>query len=83
MAAEIRKQLEIDALYASYIERQDADIRAYRRDEALRLPADLDYAAVSSSKNLPSPCLVRTNSDVRKTRTSVLSEPIVTLGGRR
>jgi tRNA uridine 5-carboxymethylaminomethyl modification enzyme len=48
MTAEIRNQLEIDALYASYIERQDADIRAYRRDEALRLPVDLDYAAVGS-----------------------------------
>ncbi len=45
---EIGEQLEIDALYASYIERQDADIRAYRRDEALRLPADLDYATVGS-----------------------------------
>lgn len=48
LAAEIRNQLEIDALYANYIERQDADIRAYRRDEALRLPTDLDYAAVGS-----------------------------------
>jgi len=42
------EQLETDALYASYIERQDADIRAYRRDEALRLPVDLDYRAVGS-----------------------------------
>ncbi len=48
LPAEIRNQLETDALYASYIERQDADIRAYRRDEALRLPTDLDYAAVGS-----------------------------------
>jgi len=48
MTADVRNQLEIDALYASYIERQDADIRAYRRDEALRLPVDLDYAAVGS-----------------------------------
>ena len=45
---DVGEQLEIDALYAGYIERQDADIRAYRRDEALRLPADLDYAAVGS-----------------------------------
>ena len=45
---EIGEQLEIDALYASYIERQDADIRAYRRDEALRLPVDLDSATVGS-----------------------------------
>jgi tRNA uridine 5-carboxymethylaminomethyl modification enzyme len=45
---EIAEQLEIDALYASYIARQEADIRAYRRDEALRLPADLDYGSVGS-----------------------------------
>jgi tRNA uridine 5-carboxymethylaminomethyl modification enzyme len=45
---EIAEQLETDALYASYIVRQDADIRAYRRDEALRLPADLDYRTVGS-----------------------------------
>lgn len=46
--AEIGEQIETDALYASYIERQDADIRAYRRDEALRLPTDLDYRRVGS-----------------------------------
>jgi tRNA uridine 5-carboxymethylaminomethyl modification enzyme len=48
LTPEIGEQLEIDALYASYIERQDADIRAYRRDEALRLPADLNYGNVGS-----------------------------------
>jgi tRNA uridine 5-carboxymethylaminomethyl modification enzyme len=45
---EIAAQLEIDALYASYIARQAVDIRAYRRDEALRLPPDLDYGTVGS-----------------------------------
>ena len=44
----VAEQLETDALYANYIERQDADIRAYRRDEALALPGDLDYGAVGS-----------------------------------
>ena len=29
-------------------ERQERDIAAFRRDEALLLPADLDYAAVGS-----------------------------------
>ena len=45
---EIVEQLEIDARYAGYIERQEADIRAFRRDEALRLPRDLDYDSVGS-----------------------------------
>ncbi|MGE3143023.1 MAG: tRNA uridine-5-carboxymethylaminomethyl(34) synthesis enzyme MnmG [Hyphomonadaceae bacterium] len=41
-----RAQLEIDALYAGYLERQAADVEAFQRDEALRLDPDLDYAAV-------------------------------------
>jgi tRNA uridine 5-carboxymethylaminomethyl modification enzyme len=45
---EIVEQLEIDARYAGYIERQEEDIRAFRRDEALCLPRDLDYDAVGS-----------------------------------
>jgi tRNA uridine 5-carboxymethylaminomethyl modification enzyme len=44
----IAEQLEIDARYAGYVERQSADIQAFRRDEALHLPVDLDYAAVGS-----------------------------------
>jgi tRNA uridine 5-carboxymethylaminomethyl modification enzyme len=44
----IAEQIEIDALYRGYLDRQDADIRAYRADEALQLPADLDYAAMSA-----------------------------------
>ena len=43
---EIGEQLEIDARYAGYIDRQAADIRAFRRDEALGLPDDLDYGRV-------------------------------------
>jgi len=44
----IAEQIEIDARYAGYLDRQEADIRALRRDDALMLPADLDYAAVGS-----------------------------------
>ncbi|MCR9219455.1 MAG: tRNA uridine-5-carboxymethylaminomethyl(34) synthesis enzyme MnmG [Alphaproteobacteria bacterium] len=44
--AGIARQIEIDALYKGYLARQDADIRAYRRDEALALAADLDYGAI-------------------------------------
>ncbi|MDB5407604.1 MAG: tRNA uridine 5-carboxymethylaminomethyl modification protein [Rhodospirillales bacterium] len=44
----VAEQLEIDARYAGYLERQDADIRAFRRDEALRLPDDLDYDTIGS-----------------------------------
>ena len=46
--ADIAEQLEIDARYAGYLERQARDIAAFRRDEALLLPDDLDYATVGS-----------------------------------
>ncbi len=42
------EQLEVDARYRGYLARQEADIRAFRRDEALSLPADLDYEAIGS-----------------------------------
>lgn len=45
---EIVEQLEIDARYAGYVERQEADIRAFRRDEALAIPEDMDYRTVGS-----------------------------------
>lgn len=48
---EIAMQLEIEARYAGYIERQDADVRAFRRDEALKLSDTLDYASVPSLSN--------------------------------
>jgi len=40
------EQLEIDAKYAVYLERQAADVAAYRRDESLELRDDLDYSAM-------------------------------------
>ena len=45
---DIREQVEIAGRYAGYMDRQDTDVRLYRKDEALRLPADLDYAAIGS-----------------------------------
>jgi tRNA uridine 5-carboxymethylaminomethyl modification enzyme len=42
----IAAQLEIDGRYAGYLRRQDADIEAFRRDERLVLPTDLDVDAV-------------------------------------
>ena len=43
---DIVEQLEIDARYAGYLERQEADILAFRRDEGLLLPDALDYGAI-------------------------------------
>jgi tRNA uridine 5-carboxymethylaminomethyl modification enzyme len=46
IASDIAEQLETDARYAGYLERQARDIAAFRRDEALLLPDALDYGAV-------------------------------------
>ncbi|PKR54664.1 tRNA uridine-5-carboxymethylaminomethyl(34) synthesis enzyme MnmG [Thalassospira marina] len=42
----IREQLAIDAQYKGYLDRQAADVAAFRRDEELRLPRNLDYDQV-------------------------------------
>ena len=43
---DIVEQLEIEARYASYLPRQAADIAAFRADEALLLPGDLDLDGI-------------------------------------
>jgi tRNA uridine 5-carboxymethylaminomethyl modification enzyme len=48
LAPEVVEQLEADSRYLGYLGRQEADIEAFRRDEALRLPADLDYGSIGS-----------------------------------
>ena len=42
----VRQRLEADALYAGYVPRQEAEIAALRRDQALTIPADFDYLTV-------------------------------------
>lgn len=49
--ADVAEQVEIDALYSGYLSRQEADIKLYKKDEALRLPKDLDYSLVGSLSN--------------------------------
>jgi len=48
---EIAEQVETDALYKGYIERQANDVAAFRRDEGLRLPSDLDYSGIGGISN--------------------------------
>ena len=43
-----REALEADSLYAGYMDRQTSEIALLRKDEALALPTDLDYAAIPS-----------------------------------
>lgn len=48
---QVRGQLEIDSLYAGYMGRQQADIEAFRKDEGLVLPSELDFSKVGSLSN--------------------------------
>ena len=43
-----REAIEADSLYAGYMDRQTSEIALLRKDEALALPTDLDYAAIPS-----------------------------------
>ena len=47
----VREQVEIDAAYSGYLDRQATDAEAFRRDESLRLPPTLDYDAVGGLSN--------------------------------
>ena len=48
---EIAQQLERDALYANYIARQQKDVDALRRDEAMTIPRGFEFAAVEGLSN--------------------------------
>jgi tRNA uridine 5-carboxymethylaminomethyl modification enzyme len=44
--ADIGGQLEIEAKYAVYLNRQAAEVAAFKRDEAFEIPDRIDYGAV-------------------------------------
>ena len=51
LAPSIAAQLEIDAKYAVYLDRQAEDVAAFRRDESLVLPEDLDFTEIAGLSN--------------------------------
>nr|WP_314122186.1 tRNA uridine-5-carboxymethylaminomethyl(34) synthesis enzyme MnmG [uncultured Brevundimonas sp.] len=56
---EVREQVAIDASYANYLDRQAVDAEALRSEEALLLPADLDFSAVGGLSNEVKEKLIR------------------------
>ncbi|WHZ35161.1 tRNA uridine-5-carboxymethylaminomethyl(34) synthesis enzyme MnmG [Sagittula sp. MA-2] len=44
-------QIEKEALYANYLDRQARDVHTLRRDEAVRIPPDFDFNALPSLSN--------------------------------
>ena len=49
--SETRQQLERDALYANYIERQKRDVEAMKRDEMQEIPESFDFSAIDGLSN--------------------------------
>lgn len=51
VSGDIARQVEIDAMYRGYLERQEADVAAFRKDEALAIPETLDFAEIQGLSN--------------------------------
>ena len=45
------RQVEIDAHYSGYILRQSHDIAAFKKDEGINIPDDIDYDSFSGLSN--------------------------------
>ena len=45
------EQIEISAHYSGYLEKQEADILAFRKDENLIIPENIDYSKLSGLSN--------------------------------
>ncbi len=50
-SAEIDEQIEINAHYRGYLNKQRADILAFKRDENLLIPSNIDYSVLSGLSN--------------------------------
>ena len=48
---EIQQQVQRDSLYSNYIDRQEKDIEAIKRDEAIKIPSSFDYKSMSGLSN--------------------------------
>ena len=51
ISKEIDEQLEINSHYRGYLSKQNADILAFKRDENLRIPENVNYDKLSGSSN--------------------------------
>ncbi len=51
LSPEMKEQVQIEALYAQYADRQEADVAALRRDEAVEIPPGFDYSNLSGLSN--------------------------------
>ena len=50
-SSEIKEQVKINAHYKGYMKKQKADILAFKRDESLKIPSDINYDSFSGLSN--------------------------------
>ena len=58
---DIVEHIKTNSLYESYIERQDADINSYRKDEKLELPKDLNFERIGGLSTEAKQALIKTS----------------------
>ena len=51
LSPEISEQIEIMGLYSGYMDRQETDIRAFRADESLIIPEDIEFRSIGGLSN--------------------------------
>ena len=51
LSPDIAEQIEIIGLYSGYMDRQETDIRAFRADESLIIPEDIDFRSIGGLSN--------------------------------
>ncbi len=51
MDSKLLNQVKVDALYAGYLKRQENDIKAFQKDEKIRIPKDIDFKSIGGLSN--------------------------------
>lgn len=59
----LAKQIQIDAQYQCYLERQDTEIQAYRRDLGVKIPDQINYETVGSLSHEAKERLIQTRPE--------------------
>jgi tRNA uridine 5-carboxymethylaminomethyl modification enzyme len=49
--ADVKQQLEIEALYSGYLKRQEGDIKQFKKEKNLKIPANINYKIIKSLSN--------------------------------
>ena len=51
MDSKLLNQVKVDALYTGYLKRQENDIKAFQKDEKIKIPKDIDFKSIGGLSN--------------------------------